>query len=293
MSANKKETRPPAAQRRVSVHRPRAQGLLAGKRLLLTGVLTRHSIAFAAAARAQQLGAEVILSGFGRTRRMTERAAAMLPVPAEVLELDVGSKQDLERIATELGERWGRLDGLLHAIAHAPPDALGGAFLDASAASALAAFEISAYSLAALVRALSPLLCRAPAGASVVALHFDSERAWPAYDWMGVAKAALVAIARYLARDLGPHMVRVNLLAAGPLQTPAASGIPGFDELAGAWSESAPLGWDAADPGAVADAICLLLSELSRAISGEVVHADGGLHALALPGGSGARAGRV
>ena len=258
--------------------------LLAGKRLLITGVLTRHSIAYAAARHAQLQGAEVILTGFGRARRMTERAAATLPTPAPVLELDVSSEEDLERIAAELGERCGHLDGLLHAIAHAPPEALGGALIDASAPSALAALQISAYSLAALVRALAPLLSRAPRGASVVALHFDSARVWPAYNWMGVAKAALVAIARYLARDLGPQGVRVNLLAAGPLATPAAGGIPGFQALASAWCQSAPLGWDAEDPGAVADAICLLFSDLSRAISGEVVHADGGLHALALPG---------
>jgi enoyl ACP reductase len=266
---------------------PAPGALLADKRLLITGVLTRHSIAFAAAKRAQELGAEVALTGFGRTRRMTERAAAALPKPAPVLELDVGKEEDLGQLAHELGERWPHLDGLLHAIAYAPADALGGNFLNTPAASAVAAFQTSAYSLAALVRVLAPLLARAPRGSSVLALHFDSERAWPAYDWMGVAKAALVAVARYLARDLGPEGVRVNLLAAGPLETPAASGIPGFGELASAWSGGAPLGWRADDPDPVADAICLLLSDLARAISGEVVHADGGLHALALAGADG------
>lgn len=275
--------------------------ILAGKRLLVTGVVDRHSIAFAIAARAQEEGAEVLLSSFGRVRRMTERAAARLPEPAEVLELDVNRDEDLVRLREEIGARWGGLDGAVHAIAFAPADALGGNFLAAPRASAGAAFETSAYSLKALAEALAPLLGAAegsggngagaaPSGngssagsarGSLVGLDFDASVAWPAYDWMGVAKAALESVSRYLARDLGPRGVRVNLVAAGPVRTAAASGIDGFAELAGAWPELAPLGWRVDDPGPVADAACFLLSDLARAVSGEILHVDGGAHAVA------------
>ena len=252
--------------------------ILAGKRLLVTGVVDRHSIAFAIAARAQEEGAEVLLTSFGRVRRMTERAAARLPTPAEVLELDVNRDGDLERLREGVGERWGGLDGAVHAIAFAPADALGGNFLAAPQASAGAAFETSAYSFKALAEALTPLMERG----SLVGLDFDASVAWPAYDWMGVAKAALESVSRYLARDLGPQGVRVNLVAAGPIRTAAASGIDGFAELAGAWPEQAPLGWRVDDPGPVADAACFLLSDLSRATSGEILHVDGGAHAVAV-----------
>jgi enoyl ACP reductase len=131
--------------------------MLAGKRLLVTGVVTRDSIAFEVARQAQEAGAEIVLTGFGRARRLTERAAAKLPEPADVLELDVNEPDDLKAMAQELEGRWGTLDGVLHAIAFAPADALGGGFLDAPAASALTAFETSAVSLRALTVALLPL----------------------------------------------------------------------------------------------------------------------------------------
>ena len=257
--------------------------MLDGRRILVTGVLNRNSIAFATARRAQELGAEVILTGFGRTKRMTERSAGQLPQTAEVLELDVNSPEDLERVRAELDSRWGALDGLLHAVAYAPPDALGGGFLDTPVQSAVIAYETSAFSLKAVSAALLPLLSRAPGGAGVVGLDFDAGVAWPSYDWMGVAKAALEAVARYLARELGPHDVRVNLVSAGPVQTLAAGGIPGFSELADVWSATAPLPWDAADPGPVADAACFLLSPLARKITAEILHVDGGYHAIGCP----------
>ncbi len=257
--------------------------MLDGRRVLITGVLDRHSIAFATAARAQELGAEVLLTGFGRTKRMTERAARQLPAAADVLELDVNSPEDLRSLSEELERRWGRLDGLLHAVAFAPPDALGGRLLDTPLESALTAYQTSAFSLKALVAALLALLEAAPDGAGVVGLDFDAALAWPAYDWMGVAKAALEAVARYLARDLGPRRVRVNLVAAGPIDTLAAGGIPGFSQLADVWSQTAPLAWDAADPGPVADAACFLLSPLARGITAEIVHVDGGYHAIGCP----------
>jgi enoyl-[acyl-carrier protein] reductase I len=257
--------------------------VLSGRRLLITGVLNRHSIAFATAKRAQELGAEVLLTGFGRTRRMTERAASQLPAQVDVLDLDVNSAEDLAHLSRQLQQRWGALDGVLHSIAYAPLDALGGAFLQAPRQSAISAYETSAYSLKALVAALLPLLQAAPEGANVVGLDFDATVAWPAYDWMGVAKAALEAVARYLARDLGADEIRVNLVSAGPIETLAAGGIPGFAELAGAWSQTAPLSWDAADPDPVADACCFLLSPMARRITGEVLHVDGGYHAMGAP----------
>lgn len=257
--------------------------ILADKRLLITGVITRGSIAFEVARQAQAEGAEILLTGFGRTRRMTERAAKGLERPVDVLELDVNEPDDLEALAAAVGERWDAVDGILHAIAFAPADALGGNFLSAPAGSAVTAFKTSAFSLKALTVALQPLLERAQRGASVVGLDFDATVAWPIYDWMGVAKAALESVARYLARDLGPAGVRVNLVSAGPLETLAAGGIPGFDQLAGIWGSQAPLGWDVKDPGPVASAVCFLLSELSRGITAEILHVDGGFHAMGAP----------
>jgi enoyl-[acyl-carrier protein] reductase I len=257
--------------------------LLGGKRLLVTGVLTRGSIAFEVARQAQQDGAEVVLSGFGRGMRLTERAATHLPDPPDVLELDVNEPEALARVAAELSSRWGELDGVLHAIAFAPPDALGGNFLDTPASSAITAFQTSAFSLKALAVALAPLLEAGEGGGSVVGLDFDASVAWPVYDWMGVAKAALESVSRYLARDLGPRGVRVNLVSAGPLETIAAGAIPGFDELAGLWRAGAPLGWDTRDAGPVAAAVCFLLSDHARAITGEILHVDGGFHAIGAP----------
>jgi len=257
--------------------------ILEGKRLLVTGVATKDSIAFHAARQAQQLGADVVLSSFGRMRRLTERAAVRLPEPPDVLELDVNEPADLDALAAQLDSRWGRLDGVLHAIAFAPEDALGGNFMRTPPASAEAAFRTSAFSFKALAAALAPLLERSDTGGSVVGLDFDASVAWPIYDWMGVSKAALEAVSRYLARELGPRGVRVNLVAAGPLGTVAASGIPGFEQIAGRWSTQAPLGWDTNDPSPVAGAICFLFSDLARAITGEIVHVDGGFHAMGTP----------
>ncbi len=256
--------------------------ILAGKRLLITGVITKDSIAYHAAEQAQKEGASVVLTSFGRVRRMTERAAQRLPEPADVLELDVNKPADLDALTDSLRERWGGLDGALHAIAFAPPDALGGAFMTTPAESAKQAFETSAFSLKALAGALVPLM---ESGSGIVGMDFDASVAWPIYDWMGVAKAALESVSRYLARDLGPAGVRVNLVSAGPLGTVAAQGIPGFDRLADLWRRQAPLGWDVSDPVPVARAICWLLSDYAHGISGEIVHVDGGFHAVGAPVG--------
>jgi meromycolic acid enoyl-[acyl-carrier-protein] reductase len=256
--------------------------ILEGKRVVITGVITKDSIAYHAAERAQAEGAEVLLTSFGRARRMTERAAKRLPEPVDVLELDVNKEDDLQALTDTLRERWGAVDGVLHAIAFAPQDAIGGKFMSAPAESAKQAFETSAFSLKALAAAVAPLM---PRGAGIVGLDFDASVAWPIYDWMGVAKAALESVSRYLARDLGPAGVRVNLVSAGPLGTVAAQGIPGFEQLAELWRQQAPLGWDISDPGPVARAICWLLSDYAQAISGEIVHVDGGFHAVGAPVG--------
>jgi enoyl ACP reductase len=254
--------------------------ILEGKRLVITGVITKDSIAFHAAARALEEGASVVLTSFGRARRMTERAATRLSSEVDVLELDVNNVADLEALTSSLRDRWGGVDGALHAIAFAPEDALGGRFMTTPAESASAAFQTSAFSFKALAGALEPLM---ESGSSIVGLDFDATVAWPIYDWMGVAKAALESVSRYVARDLGPRGIRVNLVSAGPLGTVAARGIPGFEQLAELWRVQAPLGWDVEDPAPVADTICFLLSDYARAISGEIVHVDGGFHAVGAP----------
>lgn len=252
-------------------------GLLEGKKLLVTGVLVDTSIAFHVARLAQQEGAEVILTAPGRQTRLTSVVARRLPVTAPVVELDVTSADDLGALAERVGEHTDRIDGVVHSIGFAPQSVMGGNFLSGQWDDVATAVHISAYSLKALAVAAQPLL--AP-GASVVGLTFDARYAWPVYDWMGVAKAAFEATARYLARDLGPHGVRVNLVAAGPIRTTAATHIPGFEQMEGGWSERAPLGWDSADPEPTARAVCALLSDWFPATTAEVVHVDGGVHAM-------------
>jgi enoyl ACP reductase len=252
--------------------------LLDGKRILVTGVLTDASIAFHVARLAQEEGAEVVLTSFGRVLRLTLRIAKRLPKDAPVVELDVTSQDDLDALAGRVREHVDGLDGVLHSIGFAPETALGGNFLDTSWEDVATAVHVSAYSLKALAVACRPLY--PPSGASVVGLDFDASVAWPKYDWMGVAKAAFESCARYLARDLGPAGVRVNLVAAGPLRTMAAKAIPGFDAFEGVWSARAPIGWDLDDPEPAARACVALLSDWFPRTTGEIVHADGGVHAM-------------
>jgi meromycolic acid enoyl-[acyl-carrier-protein] reductase len=257
-------------------------GLLEGKRILVTGVLTDASLAYAVAERAQAEGAEIVLSGAGRGLSLTRRTARKLSVEPEVLEIDVQSPEQLAAAGEALASRWDRLDGLLHAIGFAPPACLGNGMFDAGWEDVSVALEVSAYSLKALVDAFRPLLEAAGAdgGASVVGLDFDATVAWPLYDWMGVAKAALESLSRYLARDLGPKGVRVNLVAAGPVRTMAAKSIPGFSAFEDTWSTRAPLGWDVHDADVVARACIALLSDLLPKTTGELLHVDGGVHAV-------------
>jgi meromycolic acid enoyl-[acyl-carrier-protein] reductase len=252
--------------------------ILEGKKILVTGVVNRHSIGYAIAERAQQQGAEVILTSFGRVKRMTERSAARLDPEPEVLDLDINDDGDIAALRTELESRWGRVDGAVHAIAFAPGDAIGGQFMQTPRESAKVAFETSAYSFKALAECVVPLM--GEEGGALLGLDFDATVAWPSYDWMGVAKAALESVNRYLARELGPSAIRANLVSAGPVHTAAASGISGFSQLEALWGQAAPLGWDPRDPAPVADAALFLLSDLSRAITGEIVHVDGGVHAV-------------
>lgn len=251
--------------------------LLEKKRIVVTGVLTEASIAAAVARVAQEEGAELVLTSFGRAMRLTERTARRLPEPPPVLELDVTEPAHLSALAGALAERWGRVDGVVHAIGFAPGNCIGGGFVDAPWDDVATALHVSAYSLKALTAACAPLMAE---GGSVVALDFDARQAWPAYDWMGVAKAALESTARYLARDLGPQGIRVNLVAAGPLRTVAARAIPGFDTFEALWCDRAPLGWDVGDPDPVARACVALLSDWFPATTGDMVHVDGGFHAV-------------
>jgi meromycolic acid enoyl-[acyl-carrier-protein] reductase len=252
-------------------------GLLHGKSVLVTGVLTEASIAFRVAELAQNEGASVILTGVGRSMSLTSRIANRLPTAAPVVPLDVTSEPELDGLPEAVRGHTDRLDGVLHAIGFAPPDALGGGFFETSWEDVSTALHISTYSFVALARAAAPLM---PRGGSIVGLDFDATRAWPAYDWMGVAKAGLESTARYLARDLGPRDVRVNLVAAGPLRTMAAKSIPGFDGFEQVWKERAPLGWDVDDTTPAARTCIALLSDWFPATTGAVVHADGGVHAV-------------
>lgn len=251
-------------------------GLLDGKRILVTGVITDASIAFHVAKLAQEQGATVILTGFGRLS-LVERIARRLPDPPPVLELDVTNTEHLDSLADRVSKHVDRLDGLVHGIAYAPQSALGGNFLSTPWEDVATALHVSAYSLKSLTMAALPLMKEH--GGSVVGMDFDASLAWSVYDWMGVAKASLESTARYLARDLGQYKIRVNLMAAGPLNTMAANSIPGSDELKRLWEMRAPLGWDVADPTPAARCCVALMSDWFPATSGEIVHADGGVHA--------------
>ncbi len=260
---------------------PAAGGILAGRRILVTGVLTPKSIAYSIGQACQDHGAEVVLTSFGRAMSLTERSAKRMTPSPDVLEMDVTDVAQVRAAAAAVRERWGRLDGVVHAIGFAPEDCLGGHFLETPWESVATAMHVSAFSLKTLAAEFVPLM--PSTGGAVVSLTFDATLAWPLYDWMGPTKAALEAVGRYLARDLGRDHVRVNTISAGPLETMAAKSIPGFSTLKDAWSGQAPLGWDAADAGPVADAAVFLLSDMARGISGEVIHVDGGYHSQGAP----------
>ncbi len=253
--------------------------LLDGKKLLITGVLTDDSIAFAIARVAQEAGAEVLLTGVGRGMSLTQRVAKRLPTTPDVLEMDVNNPEQIAAVSAEVMRRWGRLDGVVHAIGFMPADGLGGNFLNTPWESVAFGFQTSAYSLKALSAGLVEPM-KAAGSASVVSLTFDGRFAWPIYDWMGVAKAGLEATARYLARDLGEFGIRVNTVSAGPIRTMAGKSIPGFNQIADTWLKRAPLGWSMTDATAVGQMVCFLLSDWATMTSGELIHVDGGYHAM-------------
>jgi enoyl-[acyl-carrier protein] reductase I len=256
--------------------------LLAGHRILVTGVLTDDSLAFGIAKRALEEGATIALSGAGRGTSLTRRTARKLGDVGEIIELDVTDPAQIASAVTEVQERFGRLDGLVHAIGYAPQTCLGSGMFAAPFEDVAVAMQISTYSLAALVGAYRPLLQKSEVlgGASVIALDFDGSRAYPMYDWMGVMKAGLESLGRYLAREVGPDKIRVNMLAAGPIRTMAAKSIPGFSLFEDTWADRAPLGWDVYDSSAVADTAIALLSPLLRGTTASVIHVDGGAHAM-------------
>ena len=253
-------------------------GLLDGKKILVTGVLTDGSIAFHIARLAQEQGAQVVLSSFGRALSLTTRIAGRLPQPAPIIELDVTNADDLAALESRVREHFPEgLDGVVHSIGFAPEAALGGNFLNTAWEDVATAMHVSAYSLKSLTMAARPLF---NGGGSVVGLDFDASVAWPKYDWMGVAKAALEATSRYLARDLGPENIRINLVAAGPIRTIAAKSIPGFEEFESVWNERAALAWDVNDPVPAAQAAVALLSDWFPKTTAEIIHVDGGVHAM-------------
>jgi enoyl ACP reductase len=249
--------------------------LLQGKKLLITGVLKDSSIAFHVAKLAQEEGAEIVLTSFGRAMKITQAIARRLPTTPTVIELDVTNQEHLDSLAERLGEHVDRLDGVLHSIGYAPPGAFN--FLEGSWEDVSTALHASAYSLKALSVASLPLMTQ---GGSVVGLTFDAQFAWPIYDWMGVAKAAFESTSRYCARDLGPKGVRVNLVAAGPIRTTAANSVPGFQTFEDSWDNKAPLGWNVNDAVPAARACVALLSDWFPATTAEIIHVDGGVHAM-------------
>ena len=252
-------------------------GLLDGKNIVITGVLTDASLAYGVAALAQQEGANIVLTGAGRALSLTQRTGRKLPTPVDVYELDVTNPEHLANVRTELAAKWGRIDGVLHSIGFAPEACLGDDFMAPQWDDVAVALHVSAYSLKALAEAFAPLMTN---GGSIVGLDFDNTVAWPAYNWMGVAKSALESISRYLAKELGPQGIRCNLVAAGPVKTIAAKSIPGFKKFEDVWDDRAPLGWDVTDSSAVAKAVVALLSDWFPATTGEMIHVDGGYHAV-------------
>lgn len=254
--------------------------LLTGRRIVVTGVLTHRSLAYSAALAMQQQGAEIVLTGHGRTKRMTARAASTLPTAPDVIELDALEGDDFPALAAALGERWDGLDGIFHSMAYAPPSVWEHPFHEVEHAGLDVAMRASVYSLQALTGALLPLLRKSPDGASILAMTVMSGRMSPHYSWMGVVKGALDAVVRHLAVDLGPEGIRANAIACGPVRTNAATGIPGFGELEALYEQRSPLGWDSRDPSVIGPPACFLLSKHARATTGEILHVDGGYHVV-------------
>jgi enoyl ACP reductase len=252
-------------------------GLLDGKKIVITGVMTDASLAFGVARIALAEGADIVLTGAGRALSLTQRTARKLGDGIDVFELDVTVPAHGEAVRDALATKWGHVDGVLHAIGFAPEACLGDSFMTATWDDVAVAMHISTYSLKALADAFVPLMST---GGSFVGLDFDNRVAWPAYNWMGVAKSALQSVSRYLAKELGPQGIRSNLVAAGPVRTMAAKSIPGFALFEDTWDGRAPLGWDVNNSEPVAKACVALLSDWFPMTTGEIIHVDGGYHAV-------------
>jgi enoyl ACP reductase len=251
--------------------------ILKNKKILITGILTDKSIAYASAQVALENGAQVVATGFGKGLRITERAVKRLSDDIQVYEMDIQNPEQVDTAVVNIKENFGSLDGILHAIAFSPTEAMGGNFMNTKVEDALTSFEVSAFSLKTLSQGFSPILNNP---GSIVALDFDNTQAWPGYDWQGVAKSSLQSIVRYLAFYMGKEGIRVNAVASGPLATTAAKNIPGFTDMNDEWDQRAPLGWDSKNAIPVAKVVNFLLSEFSEAVSGEIIHADGGAHSV-------------
>ena len=252
-------------------------GILDGKKLVITGVLTDASLAFGVARIALDEGAEIVLTGAGRALSLTKRTSRKLGDGIDVFELDVTVPEHVGAARDAVAAKWGRVDGVLHAIGFAPESCLGDDFFGAPWEDVATAMHISTYSFKTLADAFVPLMDQ---GGSLVGLDFDNRQAWPAYNWMGVAKSALQSVSRYMARELGPQQIRCNLVAAGPIKTMAAKSIPGFKLFEDTWDGRAPLGWDVQNSDPVARACVALLSDWFPATTGEIIHVDGGYHAM-------------
>ena len=251
--------------------------ILKDKKFLITGILTDKSIAYASAKIAIENGAKVVATGFGKGLRITERAVKRLSDDIKVYSMDIEDQSEVDEAVKSIEKDVGDLDGILHAIAFSPTEAMGGNFLNTNISDAVKSFEISAFSLKTLATSFQPILNNP---ASIVALDFDNSQAWPGYDWQGVAKSSLQSIVRYLAYYVGKNNIRVNAVASGPIATTAAKNIPGFSSMNSEWNDRAPLGWDTKNSEPVAKAINFLLSDYSEAITGEIIHVDGGAHAI-------------
>ncbi len=253
-------------------------GLLDGKTILVSGVFTETSIAFRAAEVAQEEGATVILTAFGRRRRITETVARRLPVTPALVEFDATVAEDVDLMHGQVAELTDQVHGVVHCISASLPSVVGEHFPTATWEDVSHSFQVSAYSYQALVRGVDTLLVD---GASVVGCTLDASVAWPVYGWAGVAKAAYESTNQYLAHHYGPRGIRCNLIAAGPVESFTMKAIEGTDAVDGMWGTRAPLGWDSTDSRPIARSITALLSDWLPATTGSIIHADGGFHAVA------------
>jgi len=248
-----------------------------GKHGLIVGVANKRSIAWAIAQATARRGARLALTYQGRFEEHVNELSQGLEQPPLILPCDVSSDAEIDAVFTRIGQEFGGLDFVVHGAAFAPRDELSSPFVNTSRDGFKMSLDISAYSLIALTRGALPLMEPHGGGSVLTLSYLGSERVFPNYNVMGVAKAALEATVRYLAADVGPKNVRVNAVSAGPIKTLAAAGISGFSNILGIYRERAPLRRNV-DTAEVAEAAAFLLSDAGRGITGEVVMVDAGFH---------------